>query len=146
MLKATDDKEAEKLVADFYRHKLKDTSSNSCMLIIDEYHKMKFTHKGIMPVLLREGRKHGIMTVIITQFLSKEDNKDIEDLLDQCPTTVAFKLGDDSRASKRIGYDLKDSDVHDAVMDINNYHCIVKGNFCTDTFSVDYPLILQIPK
>ncbi len=99
-----------------------------------------------MPVLLREGRKHGIMTVIITQFLSKEDSKDIEDLLDQCPTTVAFKPGDDSRAAKRIGYDLKDSDVHDAVMDINNYHCIVKGNFCTDTFSVDYPLILQIPK
>lgn len=102
--------------------------------------------KSPLANLLKQGRKYGIMVVLISQFLTAEDGKNIEDTLRQCTTNVAFKPGDDRKAAKRIGYDLKDSEVRDAVLDIGNYLCIVKGNFCTDTFEVDYPLILQVPQ
>lgn len=119
---------------------------NPCMVIINECQKFDLSQKSLLVKLLKQGRKYGIMVVIISQFLTAEDGKNIDDTLRQCTTNVAFKPGDDRKAAKRIGYDLKDSEVRDAVLDIGNYLCIVKGNFCTDTFEVDYPLILQIPQ
>ena len=86
------------------------------------------------------------MVVLISQYLTSEDGKSIEDTLKQCITKVVFNPGTDKKPAKYIGYDLKDSNVYDAVCGIGNYQCIVKGNFCTDTFKVDYPLILQIPE
>lgn len=146
VLEADDKDMADKLLVDLYSFKSVQNCSGSCMLIIDECHQLNMNQKSPLANLLKQGRKYGIMVVLISQFLTSEDAKNIEYTLKQCTTNVAFKPGDDSRAAKRIGYDLKDSDVRDAVLDIGNYQCIVKGNFCTDTFAVNYPLILQIPE
>ena len=141
-----DDKDMDKLLTDLYSFKSAQNSSGSCMVIIDECQDVNLSQKSPLVKLLKQGRKYGIMVVLISQFLTAEDGKNIEDILRQCTTTVAFKPGDDRKAAKRIGYALKDSDIRDAVLGVGDYQCIVKGNFCTDTFVVDYPLILQIPE
>ena len=142
-----DDKDTiDRLFTELYKFKSTQKSSNKCMLIVDECQELDLSQKSPLVRLLKQGRKYGVMVVLISQFLTSEDGKGIEDTLKQCTTKVVFKPGADKKSAKYIEYDLKDSNVYDAVCDIGNYQCVVKGNFCTDSFKINYPLILQIPE
>lgn len=146
VLEADDNDTVDRLLTELIDFKSKQKSQNKCMLIVDECQELDLNQKSPLVKLLKQGRKYGIIVVLISQFLTAEDGKNIEDTLKQCETKVIFKPGADKKSARYIDYDLKDSDVYDAVCGIGNYQCIVKGKFCTDTFKVDYPLILKIPE
>ena len=146
VLEADDKDTIDRLFTELYKFKSTQKSSNKCMLIVDECQELDLSQKSPLVRLLKQGRKYGVMVVLISQFLTSEDGKGIEDTLKQCTTKVVFKPGADKKSAKYIEYDLKDSNVYDAVCDIGNYQCVVKGNFCTDSFKINYPLILQIPE
>lgn len=101
---------------------------------------------ALVDLILRRGRKHGIMAVLTSQYLTAADGRNINRAIDQCDSYIAFKPGNTPEVAKRIGINVKDSETRSAMANISKYNCIARGKLSTDHCMIDYPLIIRIPK
>ena len=97
-------------------------------------------------MLLRKGRKRGIMTVLSSQYLTAANGRNINKAIDQCDTIIAMKPGNSPDVAKRVGISVNDDNARSIMAGIGKYSCIARGRLSTDRCMIDYPLIIRIPK
>ncbi len=131
----------------FFDYKCSMSEVTPCLLIMDECQELDLHQNApLVKLLLRQGRKYGIIAVLATQYLTADNGKNIDKAIKQCETIIAFKPGDDVDLVKLLKYHVKDERARKAISNIGRYFCITKGWLATDRCRIDYPLILNIPE
>ncbi len=145
---SNDSKESlDEILHNFYDYKCSQSEVSPCLLILDECQSLSLDqHSTLIDLILRRGRKHGIMAVLTSQYLTASDGKNIGKAIDQCDTYIAFKPGNSPEAAKRLGFKVSDSNVREALSGIGKYCCAIRGKIATDRCTINYPLIVRIPK
>ncbi len=135
------------ILKSLFDYKCSQKETTPCLLVIDECQEFDLQQNSpLVKLILRQGRKYGIMAFLATQYLTADNGKNISKAIKQCDTIIAFKPGDNVDIVKLMGYSIKDEQARKAIADIDRYSCIVKGRISTDRCRINYPLILDIPK
>lgn len=134
-------------IRSFYDFKCSQSEISPCLLVLDECQAFDLEQgSALIDLILRRGRKRGIMAVLTSQYLTAADGRNITRAIDQCDTYIAFKPGNSPDVAKRVGINVKDSKSRSTMASIGKYNCIARGRLSTDRCMIDYPLIIRIPK
>ena len=113
------------------------------LLIIDEAHRLNLGKDSVLKnLLVRQGRKHNLHTLAITQYLSCEDGVYMKKFIDQFDLKIIFRPNDDINLLKKIGIKPSDKEIREAILGMPRYTAIAKGFMASDKGMVDYPLFL----
>lgn len=137
----------DEIIRRFYEYKCSQAEITPCLLILDECQIFDLSQgSSIVDLVLRRGRKRGIMAVLTSQYLTAADGRNLSKAIDQCDTYIAFKPGNSADVAKRAGVDIKDNEARNILTDIGKYSCIANGKLSTDRCMINYPLIINIPE
>lgn len=149
IVKSTDDDKTflDSILRSFYDYKCSRSEISPCLLILDECQSFDLNQdSALIDMLLRRGRKRGIMTVLSSQYLTAANGRNINKAIDQCDTIIAMKPGNSPDVAKRVGISVNDDNARSIMAGIGKYSCIARGRLSTDRCMIDYPLIIRIPK
>jgi GTPase SAR1 family protein len=114
------------------------------LLIIDECQTCDLSQSGtISKLIMRQGRKFGLMCFLASQYLSAEDARNISHTLSQCDTTFAFEPGNNANVIKRLGISTDDKQNRSNIQNVPKYHCVAKGKLSCNGAEVNYPVVLH---
>lgn len=137
----------DEIIRRFYEYKCSQAEITPCLLILDECQIFDLSQgSSIVDLVLRRGRKRGIMAVLTSQYLTAADGRNLSKAIDQCDTYIAFKPGNSADVAKRAGVDIKDNEARSILTDIGKYSCIANGKLSTNRCMINYPLIINIPE
>lgn len=127
------------VLKEFFKYKTdrsSDSSVEHTLLIIDEAHNLNWNGDTPIKKILREGRQHGIVTILSTQYLNSDNASNIGSSLNQIGTFCSFKYG-------MLPPKLRKSSakkVEDYLSNLYTGEMLISGNICVHGYPMNYPL------
>ena len=141
-----DNLKAENILLQFYTHVAKKGTKNPTLLFIDEVQTIDCTQAGVLSkLILRQGRKFGILTFLASQYLTAEDARNVAKALQQCATKIAFAPGREASVATMLGVAISDKEARRKLEDMERYSFAAKGALATDKGFVRTAVIAKSP-
>ena len=139
-----DNLKAENILLQFYTHVAKKGTKNPTLLFIDEVQTIDCTQAGVLSkLILRQGRKFGILAFLSSQYLTAEDARNVDKALKQCATKIAFAPGREASVATMLGVSTTDKEARKRLEDIERYSFAARGMLATDKGYIRTPVIAK---
>lgn len=120
--------------------------SDLVMLQIDEAQEWDMQPGSSLVNIIRQGRKHGFITCLVTQSVSRDMCSDVDNFVDQFDTLVDFGKNRHSRVElNKFGFEDHER-MMDVMKDRPEYGCLAVGHLSTATCGLRYPVLLTFPE
>lgn len=141
-----DEIKAEKILLHFYTYKAKSGTKNPTLLIIDEVQTIDCSQNEVLSkLILRQGRKFGILAVLASQYLTAEDARNVDKALRQCATKIAFAPGREASVATMLGVAISDKEARRKLEDMERYSFAARGMLATEKGYIRTPVIAKSP-
>ncbi len=135
---------AEDILLQLYTIKTKSETIDSTLLIVDEVQTVDCSQTGALTkLILRQGRKFGILAILASQYLTAEDARNVDKALKQCATKIAFAPGREASVASMLGVSATDKEARRRLEDIERYSFAARGMLATDKGYIRTPVIAK---
>lgn len=127
------------VLKEFFKYKTdrnSDSSVEHTLLIVDEVINLNWNGDTPIKKILREGRQHGIETILSTQYLDSDNASNIGSSLKQIGTFCSFKGGMLPPKLRKSSAKM----VEDYLSNLYTGEMLISGNICVHGYPMNYPL------